>query len=159
MTIVSWMPIFRNPEVAEIVISSLRYLQEKKHAIVYAFVLMENHFHCVVQCDDLIAAIRSFKSFSARTIIDYYKKQNNITILEKFRRNKLPYKVSSNYQVWQEGSHPQSIVSDKMMRQKIEYIHNNPIRHGYVDNAVDWFYSSARSYEGKPGVVNVQVEW
>jgi hypothetical protein len=61
-------------------------------------------------------------------------------------RNKL-----GEYQVWQDGSHPEAIFSDDFARQKIEYIHNNPVRAGLVSNAEDWAYSSARAYlRGEP---------
>ena len=53
---------------------------------------------------------------------------------------------SSEYQVWQEGSHPEAIYSDDFARQKIEYIHNNPVKAGLVSKAEDWPYSSARAY-------------
>jgi hypothetical protein len=48
--------------------------------------------------------------------------------------------------VWQEGFHPQRIDSDAMMQQKIHYIHQNPVRRGFVDAPEEWRYSSARNY-------------
>ena len=63
------------------------------------------------------------------------------------------------YQVWQEGSHPQEIYGEKMLIQKIEYIHNNPVRRGYVDEAGYWRYSSARTYEGMEGLLEVRTDW
>jgi len=45
------------------------------------------------------------------------------------------------------------------MRQKVEYIHHNPVKRGYVDNAEHWRYSSARNYLGKPGLLEVCREW
>jgi len=44
-----------------------------------------------------------------------------------------------------------------MMYQKIEYIHNNPVRRGYVEESSYWRYSSAQNYEGKEGLVNVDM--
>lgn len=41
----------------------------------------------------------------------------------------------------------------------IEYIHNNPLRRGYVDEAENWRYSSARAYAGMPGLLDVCVDW
>ena len=35
-----------------------------------------------------------------------------------------------------------------MMISKIKYIHENPVKRGYVDEATHWRYSSARDYEG-----------
>jgi len=46
-----------------------------------------------------------------------------------------------------------------MMRQKLEYMHNNPIRRGYVDEPVHWRYSSARNYNGLPGLLEVITDW
>lgn len=46
-----------------------------------------------------------------------------------------------------------------VMRQKVEYIHANPVRRGYVDSAEDWRYSSARDYAGKLGVLPVYMDW
>ena len=159
MTIVDWLPIFANPDVAEIVIESLHYIQKKKNAKLYAYVLMENHLHCIVQSEDLGEIIKTFKSYTARSIIDYYLERKNIVLLEKLKQNKLRHKIESDYQLWQEGSHPEEIATDEMMQQKIEYIHNNPIRRGYVDEPSDWRYSSARNYEGKEGLVEVEMGW
>jgi REP element-mobilizing transposase RayT len=159
MTVVDWLPIFADCEVAGIILDSLHYIQEKKHAALYAYVLMENHFHCIIQCDELGKVIQSFKSYTARTIIDYFLGQKNVFVLGKLKKNKLRYKRESEYQLWQEGSHPEEITTDEMMRQKMEYIHNNPVRRGYIEEPWHWRYSSARIYEGKQGLVNVQTEW
>ncbi len=53
MTVVDWIPIFSNHKVADIILDSLRYLQEVKKAKLYAYVVMENHLHCIVQSDEL----------------------------------------------------------------------------------------------------------
>jgi len=159
MTVVDWLPIFANPEVAAMVLDSLRYLQKEQNAILFAYVLMENHVHVIIRDDNLSQVIQAFKSYTARSIIDYFTERKNISILEKLRYNKLRHKTKSDYQLWQEGSHPEEIANDAMMHQKVEYIHNNPVRRGYVDEARDWRYSSARNFEGKQGLVNVQIEW
>jgi len=67
--------------------------------------------------------------------------------------------IDQTYQLWQEGSHPQQIQRDEMMPQKLEYMHNNPIRRGYVHQASHWLYSSARNYEGGKGLIEVISDW
>ena len=62
-------------------------------------------------------------------------------LLRQLRALKLRHKTRSEYQEWQEGSHPKQIANDEMMRQKLEYMHNNPVKRGYVDEAVQWRYS------------------
>jgi putative transposase len=159
MTVVDWLPIFANPDVAKLILDSLRFLQKEKNAILYAYVLMENHLHIIVRSNNLSEAIQTFKSYTACTIVDYFIERNNTALLDKLRHNKLRHKTKSDYQLWQEGSHPEEIANDEVMHIKIEYIHNNPVRRGYVDEARDWRYSSARNYEGKQGLVHVQTEW
>lgn len=63
------------------------------------------------------------------------------------------------HQFWQEGSHPQAIEGEAMLRQKLEYIHNNPVKRGFVDEPERWRWSSARCYAGREGVVPVFIDW
>ncbi len=45
------------------------------------------------------------------------------------------------------------------MIDKINYIHQNPVKRGYVDEAVHWRYSSTRSHEGIGGLIEVEMFW
>ena len=158
-TILDWIPLFMNPEIVEIILDSLRFLQQQARLTLYAYVIMENHIHLIAASDDLGKEIGDFKSYTARKIIEYLKTRGSIHLLEKFRRGKLSHRIDRTYQVWQEGVHPKLIQGPEMMRQKIEYIHANPIRRGYIDEAAHWRYSSARNYIGEPGIIEVQKEW
>ena len=64
----------------------------------------------------------------------------------QFAYYKKQFKTKSTYQVWQEASHPQLIIDEEMLVQKIEYIHYNPVKRGLVDLPEHWRYSSARNY-------------
>ncbi|MEX0721109.1 MAG: hypothetical protein WD059_10605 [Balneolaceae bacterium] len=44
-----------------------------------------------------------------------------------------------------------------MVNQKIEYIHHNPVKRGYVDRPVHWRYSSARDYLGGDGLISITL--
>jgi hypothetical protein len=41
------------------------------------------------------------------------------------------------------------------MREKLDYIHHNPLKRGYVDRAEPRRYSSARNYAGQAGQIEV----
>ncbi|WP_371927877.1 hypothetical protein [Methylomonas rivi] len=43
------------------------------------------------------------------------------------------HKTGWDYQVWEEGSHPQLIENPEVLRQKLNYIHLNPVKRGYVE--------------------------
>jgi putative transposase len=158
-TIVGWLPIFTRQETVNIVLDSWRFLQKENRLTLYGFVVLENHLHLIASAPDLSKEIGDFKSFTARRIIDYLTEQKVTTLLQQLRFWKNHYKVDREYQLWQEGSHPQQILDDKMMLQKLEYIHLNPVKRGFVDDAIHWRYSSARNYHGMPGLIEVATDW
>ena len=158
-TIVDWIPLFSSPQIAGIVIRSLRFLQERRDVIIYAFVIMENHIHLICSSPELAIKLARFKSFTARKTIDYLQEARFRKVLYLLAQAKVRHKKDREYQVWQEGSHPQMIMDEKMMIQKIEYIHNNPVKRGYVDEPTHWRFSSARNYAGMEGILEVTTEW
>jgi REP element-mobilizing transposase RayT len=158
-TIVGWLPIFTRPETVQIVLDSWRFLQANQRIVLYGFVILDNHLHWIAAADDLSKEVGDFKSFTARRIIDYLEEQHAALLLDQLRFFKLKHKSGQTYQLWQEGNHPQMIQDEEMMRQKLEYIHNNPVKRGYVDDPTHWRYSSARNYAGQQGILEVCMEW
>jgi putative transposase len=158
-TIVGWLPVFTRPDAVEIVFNSWNYLRLNKGLCLYGYVVLENHLHLVASAPDLSDVIKSFKMFTARQIVDLLEAKQAKVLLKQLRMLKLPHKTDSEYQVWEEGSKPKEITSDEMMEQKLEYIHQNPVKRGYVDEQVHWRYSSARNYAGMEGLIEVVTDW
>ena len=158
-TIVAWLPVFAYPRFVNIVLDSWRYLQSKEQVSIFGFVIMENHLHWIAQSDELSSKVGRFKSFTARRIVDEIETGGFAFLSQELRFFKLRHKTDQEFQLWQEGNHPQQIAGDEMMLQKLEYTHNNPIRRGYVDEAIHWRYSSARNYAGLPGILDVVTDW
>jgi putative transposase len=154
-TTVNWLPLFSNPEIAQIILETLRYLIDHKRINLYAYVILENHLHLIADADDLSKEIANFKSYTARNCIDRYKSLNNQFILDQLILHKLPFRHDQDFQVWQEGSHPERILDEAMFQQKVDYIHNNPVKRGYVDVPEHWRYSSSRNYSGLPGLLPI----
>ena len=158
-TIAGWLPVFTRPETVEIVLNSWRFLQNEGRLTLFGYVILENHLHLIASADDLSEQIKRFKTYTARRIIDHLTTCNAQQSLSLLRHLKPEYKCESDYQLWEEGSHPQVIGSDEMMEQKLEYIHWNPVKRGYVDDPTHWRYSSARNYAGMPALVPVVTDW
>ena len=154
-TTVGWVPLFGSPAIVKILFDSLRYLQKENRLTIYAYVVMENHTHFIASSDQLSKEIGDFKSYTARQTVDFLKKKNASNVLRQLKFFKSRHKVDREYQVWQEGSHPKVIQSEETMLQKIEYIHNNPVKRGFVDNPTHWRYSSARNYFGLEGLLEI----
>ena len=143
----------------KIILDSWHYLSTNRGLKIYGFVILENHLHLIASAPDLGEVLGDFKSFTARQIIDLLESSGAQTILSQLKYWKEAHKTDRPHQLWQEGSHPQQIQGDAMMRQKLEYMHNNPVRRGYVDDPVHWRYSSARNYAGMEGVFPVITDW
>ena len=58
-----------------------------------------------------------------------------------------------------QNNKPIEIWSLKVFEQKLDYIHQNPVKRGFVDEAVHWRYSSARNYLGYVGLLHVCTDW
>jgi REP element-mobilizing transposase RayT len=158
-TLVGWLPLFARPDIVQIIYGSWQFLQQNRGLKLFGYVIMENHLHWVASSPDLSKDAGDFKSFTARRIIDRFQEQRAEPILRQLAYFKQAHKSGQIYQLWQDGHHPQQIVSEEMMLQKLEYMHNNPIRRGYVDDAADWRYSSARNYAGRTGLIEVVSDW
>jgi len=113
----------------------------------------------VVQSDDLPKTMESFKRYTANQILKLLKEGNVKTLLEQFKFYKKAHKIDKAYQIWEEGYQPKLMQSDAMMTSKIKYIHENPLKRGYVDEAVHWRYSSARDYNDIQGLIGVERFW
>ena len=158
-TVVAWLPVFSYPDFSSIILESWRFLQSQREIDILAWVILENHLHWIAVGPQLSKRVAEFKSFTATSILKKMNTAGMKTLLQELEYYKLRHKVDQDHQFWQEGSHPKAIESDDVMWQKIEYIHNNPLRRGYVDDPDHWRYSSARSYAGKPGLIDVCVDW
>ena len=158
-TILKWIPIFTRKETTQIIFDSLDHLKEIDGLKLYAYVILENHLHMVLSSNDLSTTMRKFKRHTSKEILTLLQEQNVTTILEQLKFYKKGHKIKSEYQLWQEGFQPKLIQSEAMFKDRINYIHHNPIERGYVDNAVHWRYSSARDYEGVCGLIEVERAW
>ena len=158
-TIVGWLPVFVQPPFVREIFKSWRFLQSDRDIRILAYVVMENHLHWIAVGPELGKRVGESKSYIARCIIDLMEGGLSNGLLHDLERLKLPSKTSQDFQLWQEGCHPQEIASEAMMWQKIEYTHNNPLRRGYIQDPTHWLYSSARNYAGLPAAIEITTQW
>lgn len=102
-------------------------MSEHARWTLYAYVLMEHHLHWLASAPDLVHEVRCFKSFTARTLIEDLMMHRAQWLLDQLACHKQKHKTGQQYQVWQDGCHAKQILSDAMLRQKIDYVHQNPM--------------------------------
>ena len=159
ITINNWLPVFTRPQTVEIILNSWKFLQQNNEFELIAYVILENHLHLIARSPDLGWDMQRFKSYTAKEILDYLEVNKATRLLRLLAFFKRAHKTETVYQVWEEGNHPQIIESEAVLIQKVEYIHQNPVKRGYVDLPEHWRYSSARNYMGQEGLIDVVTSW
>ena len=124
---------------------------------------MTNHIHLIIgtEGNKMEDILRDFKSFTSRELKEAIK--NNIQESRKEwmiwmmeRAGKLNNQ-NENWQLWQQNNKPIELYTYSVIKQKIDYIHNNPVVAGFVTNAIDWNYSSAIDCAGGIGFLDIKL--
>ena len=160
-TVVKWIDIFTRKEYKDILIDSLKYCMANKGLEVYAWVIMSNHIHLIVQSEEgkLSDLIRDFKKFIAKNILDKIQsspESRKEWMLERFKLAAQKHHRNKEYQFWQYGNHAEEIYSTGFMWSKLHYIHLNPVRAGLVAKASEYIYSSAGNYVNNSGLLEIE---
>lgn len=150
-TLVDWLYLFDKESYRQIILDSLNYLRTEKKTQLNAFVIMSSHLHAILWPEigiNLSDVTRDFKRYTSRKISQEAERQSATDFLNVFENARIKNRAQdvSKYQVWQEESHPEAIFTEKFARQKMDYIHMNPVRAGLVQFPEQWLYSSARAY-------------
>jgi putative transposase len=160
---VDWIDIFTRNELKHIIVDSLKYCQSSKGLVIYAWCLMPSHLHMIISTEKepLPGILRDFKKFTSKKVIDVLSLINESRkewMLEKFKKAGEDLKRITYYKVWQDGNHPELLFSEAFTKQKLDYIHNNPLEAEIVDEPESYLYSSARDYYGtRKGLIEVRM--
>jgi REP element-mobilizing transposase RayT len=110
---------------------------------------MPNHAHYIVSAEPpehLSEIMRDFNRFTSQRITALLEEAQRTDVLTVIRRAANEEGRGNRYKVWQDGFHPIAIDTADFFQQKLEYLHDNPVRKGFVEQAEHWRYSSARNY-------------
>ena len=103
--------------------------------------------------------MRDFKKHTAKKVIEAIENNPQESIKEwllwMMKRAGKKQGNITNYQFWQHNNKPIELWSTEVIKQKIDYIHSNPIESGFVTNPVDWKYSSARNFQGDHTILQI----
>ena len=151
--VVEWVDVFTRKEYADIVVDSLRYCQSNKGLKVHAWCIMSNHLHLIVSSDGkntLSDILRDFKKFTSSHIIKAIdsnsKESRRNWMLWIFRSAGQKNKRNENYQFWQQENHPVECSTIEILKSRMSYLHENPLRARLVRSEWEYVYSSAIDY-------------
>lgn len=144
LTVIEWIDIFTKPQYFQILEKTFIFCQKEWNLKIFAFVFMTNHIHFIVRSDNknLSEVLSSFKRQTTNEIKKLIKEDNRKYILRLINTS-FSKKSSNNFHVWQNRNWPEPMKSQNRLIQKMNYIHNNPVKKRYVDYPEQWKYSSA----------------
>lgn len=160
-TTVNWIDVFTRRVYKDLLIDSLNYCVETKGLIIYGWVIMSNHVHLIIGTDDmnLQDIMRDLKKYTSKSIVAAIKENPQESrkewMLKMFRNAGEQNPNNQKYQFWQQHNKPIVLNNVEILEQKLNYIHENPVKAGFVDCEVDYPYCSARDYSGEKGFVKM----
>jgi putative transposase len=149
LTVVGWVDVFTRKVYCEELIRNIQYCQQYKGLELYAYVIMSNHMHWIAGQKDgrLNYLLRDFKSYSSKQLLSMIydnpleSRRDWMEIV--FQYNAKFQRQNAENMFWQKTNHPIDCYNSKVLWQKMNYIHLNPVRTGLVAEGEDWWYSSA----------------
>jgi REP element-mobilizing transposase RayT len=160
-TVVKWLDVFTRREYKDIVVDSLKHCIEHKGLELYAWVIMSNHVHLIIgthgkPMQDILRDVKKHTSKKiTKAIAENMQESRREWLLNFFEREGKSNPNNEHYQFWQQGNHPIELYTNKVLDQKLDYIHINPVTAGWVDEPEHYLYSSARVYAGGKGLIDI----
>ena len=158
-TIVYWIDLFIRNEYKDILLESWNYCIKNKGLEVYGWCIMTSHVHMIIgsnksKMEDLNRDIKKYTAAQLYKAIQHHSNESRkewMTVLFM----KAGAEKGQKIKIWQDHSRPIELSTPFIANQKLEYLHENPVKAGIVDHAEDYTYSSARDYNGSKGLLAI----
>jgi putative transposase len=154
------VPVFTQDKSCELFIEALKETRTRLPLKLIGYVIMPDHVHMIMNplCCDISKVMNFLQSASARKIIDWLLDSGFARSLKKLQLAR-PQKRGHIYSVWQKGFSAVDLWTPRFIRQKLHYIHMNPVRAGLCKHPAEWKWSSYRAYRPhQPGTVPIEID-
>lgn len=154
--------VFIAPSFVIPIIDSLNYYRFQYACMIIGYVVMPDHIHLLIYPQHqpaLTEFMRDFKQFTSGRITRQAKVEGKREWLESFKQAGVDTE-RAEHKLWQDSFWEQCIHSEGFLKQKLDYIHNNPVRSGIVKTAIEYPYSSLRNYQSNDNqLIEIDTEW
>ncbi len=159
--VVDWLDVFTRADYKNILLESMEFCQKEKGMEIFAWCIMTNHVHLIFRSNgnqkpEMI--LGDFKRFTSRVIVkaitDNPRESRKEFLLEQFSKAAKKSSNVNKYQFWRHDNKPIELWSNKVIFEKLNYIHNNPVDEGLVQYPEEYMYSSAKDYRGEKGLLD-----
>jgi putative transposase len=161
-SVINWIDLFIRNEYKGIMIDSWKYCQAIKGLEIYGYCIMSSHIHMIIgthgdKLENIMRDMKKHTSVALKTAIEQHPAESRWEwMLWMMKRAGRKNSQNVGFQLWQQDNHPVELFNLKILHQKLDYIHNNPVEAGIVAHLEDYLYSSARDYyHGLPGLIDI----
>ena len=128
---------------------------------IYCYCIMTSHVHLIFRSkeqnpSELLKALKTYTSKALQKGIEENNQESRrewlLWMMEKVGKKNTNVKKR---QLWQQHNKPIELWSSDVIDQKVDYIHNNPVVSGFVNEPEHWKYSSALDYSGGKGLLEI----
>ena len=143
------LPVFKTDRMKAVLCRAIDEARTSAGFLLFAYVIMIDHMHVLTSRPTTTSdVLRVLKGITARRVIDYLKENSYLQSLSKLQHQERDRNY--RYSLWQTEKNVLPIFSEGMFMEKVNYIHQNPVRAGLVERATDYRWSSARIWQGCP---------
>ena len=159
--VVNWIDLFIRNEYREIMLASWRHCQVKKGLEIYGWCIMSSHIHMIIgthgeKLENIMRDMKKHTSIALKEAIKQHPAESRGEwMLGMMKTAGEKNSQNSEFQLWQQDNHPIELFDQKILHQKLDYIHYNPVVAGIVEHPEDYLYSSARDYYGGKGLIDI----
>jgi putative transposase len=162
-SVVGWIDVFSREEYKEIFVESLKYCQKNKGLVLHAWVVMTNHVHLIISSNSnkLEHIVRDLKKYTSKQITRAIQ-ENTQESRREWMLNIFSYAGKTNnnntsFQFWKQDYHPIELNTVEKTQQRLNYLHENPVRSGLVWEPWHYKYSSANDYySNEHGLIEIE---
>ncbi|MCG2420102.1 transposase [Aequorivita sp. F47161] len=159
--VINWIDVFTREAYFNVIVDSLDFCRKHKGMALFAYCIMPSHIHLLFrdENENPSGLLRDFKGFTSKKMIaciqEHPQESRREWMLWMFKRAGNKNSNITGSQFWQQNNKPIELWSTPVIREKFDYIHNNPVKAGLVTEPWEWKYSSARNYAELDAVIEI----
>ncbi|MGM0587189.1 MAG: REP-associated tyrosine transposase [Bacteroidota bacterium] len=162
-SVINWIDLFTRRSYCEILLDSWKYCKRNKGLIIHAWCIMPSHVYMIISTNgpNLSGIVRDFKSITSKQLREEIAQNHSASrrrwMLWMMKQKGVTNGRNHDFQLWQHHNHPIQLDTGEKLEQRLWYLHLNPVKAGFVDEAEDWVMSSARDYAGSKGLLEISL--
>jgi len=150
------LPLLKTARARHLFVRELARVRAKYEFLLVGYVVMPEHVHLLISEPKKGTPSTVLQMLKQRVLQKSRRKRRNVPA--KQLRLAFPEQVESPRSFWQPRFYDFNVYTNGKKREKLDYMHSNPVTRGLVRHPKDWPWSSWSFYtKGEAGLVGIDV--